>query len=147
MASMTQNIWTLWSWPLLAGRWASDWAEMAASSQRVIATRLPMIATAFATPLLADHRELTRMVSEKVDAFGTSQGRAAGAMKQVTRASTANARAAGRVAGGGLIGPVEWMTLVEVNVAAMAAMVLMPTGMLAPLHRGATANDRRLGRR
>ncbi len=144
MATMTQNVMTLWSWPLLAGRLASDMVETAMGAQRVVGARMPTLATAMCNPLFADHRELNLMVSEKVSAFGKSQSAMTGTADTVKRASAANAQAARQVAGGAMLWPADWMKLAEANIAAFAGLALLPTSMLAPLHSGVTANDRRL---
>ncbi len=147
MANVTRTAMDLWMWPLQAARLGSDWMETLAATQRVITARLPTIASAMQNPFTADHGELNLMVTEKVGALRSS-GRAvdeAGAV--LRRAADANARAFGRMAGGGVLWPADWMRLAEGNLAAAAALAALPAATLAPVHKRVTANDRRLGSR
>lgn len=146
MTTTTNPIAELWMWPLHAARLGSDWMETMLATQRVISARLPTIASAMQNPLAADHVELNRMVSEKVSAFGQSGRSVQTAGAVVRQAADANARALGRMAGGGMLWPAEWMALAEGNLAAMAAMAALPAAALAPVHSRVTANDRRLRR-
>jgi hypothetical protein len=146
MPSITDNAMTLWNWPLAAARWNSDVMEMMMGAQRVVAARVPTILSAMQNPIAADHVELNRMVSEKVGAFNASGKSIAAAGDAVHHATDANARALGRMAGGNILWPQDWMRLAESNLAAMAAMAALPTAALAPLQSGVKANDKRLRR-
>jgi hypothetical protein len=143
---MTEDALTLWSWPLATARWSSDMVEMMMGAQRVVAARMPTILSAMQNPIAADRVELNRMVSEKVGAFNASGASVTAAGSAVHRAADANARALGRMAGGGILWPQDWMRLAESNLAAMAAMAALPTTTLAPIRSGVKANDRRLQR-
>lgn len=148
MTNVTRSAMDLWLWPLQAARLGSDWMETMAATGRVISARLPTIASAMQNPLAADHGELNLMVSEKVGAFNLSGDAINAAGAVVRRAADANARALGRMAGGGVLWPMEWMKLAEGNLAAAAALAALPAATLAPVHKRVTANDRRLeGRR
>jgi hypothetical protein len=136
----------LWTWPLEMWRFGTAMMETMTGAQRVISARLPVIAEAMRDPLSADHRELTRMVSEKVTAFGVSGRSAVAAGETVRRAATANAQAMGRLAGGGMLWFDDWMRLAQGNIAAAAALTTLPATALAPLHAGVKANDKRLRR-
>ena len=146
MSSMTEDAMTLWNWPLATAQWSSDMIEMMMGAQRVVAARLPTIVSAMQNPIAADHVELNRMVSEKVGAFNASGKSVSAASDAVQRAANANARALGRMAGGSVLWPHEWMRLAESNLAAMATMAALPTATLAPLQSGVKANDKRLRR-
>jgi hypothetical protein len=124
---------------------ASDLAETMLGAQRVVSARLPMIGAAFTDPLNADHRELGRMVSEKVTAFQTS-GRSIEKAGGATRdAAAANAKAWQSMAGGAMLWPNDWLRLFEINMTAWAAIATLPATTLAPIHAGVVANDKRLG--
>lgn len=146
MANAAQSVMDLWLWPLSAARLGSQWAETMLATQRVIAARLPTIASAMQNPMAADHAELGLMVSEKVGAFRSSGEAVTSAGAVVRRAADANARALGRMAGGGMLWPADWMRLAEGNIAAASAMAALPAATLAPVHKKVTANDRRLRR-
>jgi hypothetical protein len=62
----------------------------------------------------------------------------------VRHSSQANARDWGRLSGGDLFGPADWLAMFERNLAAAVALSAMPAEMLAPIHKQATANARRL---
>lgn len=146
MASLTENAFALLMWPVQAARLGSDLVETAAGAQRVIAARLPTIASAMRNPLTADHGELRQMVTEKLGAFRSSSRSLSAANAVVQRASSANAQALGRIAGGGLLWPSDWVRLAERNLAAVAAVAALPSETLAPYHAGVSANDKRLKR-
>ena len=147
MATITNSAAALWLWPLQAIRLGSDWMETMAATGRVMSARMPTIAAALHNPLTADHGELNLMVSEKVGAFTLSGDAINAAGAAVRRAADANARAFGRMAGGGIVWPSDWMKLAEGNLAAAAALTALPAAALAPVHKRVTANDRRLGGR
>lgn len=144
MPTMTENAMTLWNWPLAAAQWNSDVLEMAFGAQRVVAARMPTIASAMQNPLAADHVELGRMVSEKVGAFTVSSRSVGAAGGVVQQAGSDNARALGRMASGAMLMPTDWIRLAESNLAAAAALAALPTEVLAPLQSGVKANDKRL---
>ena len=146
MTRTTQSVADLWLWPLQAARLGGAWAETMLAAQRVVAARMPTIASAMQDPLRADHAELNLMVSEKVGAFQLSGQAVNTANAVVRRAADANARALGRMAGGGVLWPADWMMLAEGNWAAFSAMAALPAAALAPVHKRVTANDRRLRR-
>lgn len=142
--TMFENMFDLWTWPLQSMQFASNFMETAQGAQRVVSARLPKIESAMRQPFDADHRELQLMVSEKVSAFGTSGQAATRAGNAVQRASSENVRAMTKLATGGLLWPADWMKLAESNLAAATALATLPTAMLAPLHKGVVANDKRL---
>lgn len=145
MSIMWDNVWAIWTWPVKAAQLGNDLLETAVSAHSVVSARLPMIEEAMRSPWSADHQELGRMVTEKVTAFSASGRAAANTGDLLRRASASNARALGRVAGGGIMWPDDWLKLTETNLAAFAAMATLPTAALAPIHRGVTANRKRLG--
>ncbi|ATI78702.1 hypothetical protein [Sphingobium yanoikuyae] len=146
MASAIENGMVLWMWPLTAARLASDWLETMTIARTVIDARMPMIAAAWTNPFTANHSELTRMVTEKTSALGASQKTISSAQETVRRASEANARALGRLTGGGWLDWSEWTKIVERNLEIATTLAMLPTGTLAPIHSKATANARRLAK-
>ena len=142
--TITENLAALWSWPLEAIKLGTSLAETMAGAQNVIAARLPMMGTALADPVNADHRELERMVTEKISAFCTS-GKSLGAAGRIAgNAAASNAHALRAFASGRLLWPNDWMRLFETNLAAAATLAALPATALAPIHQGVVANDRRL---
>lgn len=146
MASAFENGMALWMWPLTAAQLAHDWAETMTRAQSVIDARIPIISAAWGNPFTADKRELTQMVTEKTSAYRQSQRLINSAQHKVRRASQANARAFGRLSGGGWLGWSEWKQIVERNLEVAATLAMLPTTALAPIHSKVTANARRLGR-
>lgn len=141
---MASDLLKLWFWPLEAAQLGVHWAETLVASQNVIAARLPVIGAALADPLRADHRELSRMVTEKGRAFGRSGRTANAAFETLRRSSHANARDMGRFSGGDMLWPADWLRIFERNLAAGMALAALPGEALAPVHKRATANARRL---
>lgn len=136
---------TFWFWPWEAARIASRLVETAVATQTVLAARLPMISAAMANPFEADHREMSLMLSEKVEAFGRSGRSVSKAGATVQRVANANARDLTRLGGGGL-SATDWMALFERNMAMATALMTLPMDALAPIHKGVTSNARRLRR-
>lgn len=146
MATMIKNGMALWMWPFTMANLSSDWMEMMTSAAHVVGTRLPMLAAAWRYPFTADHTELSRMVTEKSDAFGRSGRSVATAQGRILRAFEANARALDRLSDGQMVGFAEWAGIFERNLEIAVTLLAMPTNALAPIHGRATANSRRLGR-
>lgn len=144
MTSAIENGLAIWMWPLTAAQLTRDWFETMTSARSVIDARMPMISAAWTNPLTADYRELIRMVTEKTSAFGQSQKSIETAQSKVRHASEANARALGRVSGGGWLGLSEWTQILERNLEIAGTLAMLPTAALAPIHSKATANARRL---
>ncbi|WP_041392058.1 hypothetical protein [Sphingobium sp. SYK-6] len=141
---MLVNPFSLW---LDMVRTGMDIAQTISGTQNVVMARLPVIAAAFHSPLTADHRELSLMVSEKVDAFGKASVARARDDASIRDAWSANARDMGRLAGGAMLGPQDWLAIMNRNTAAMTSWFAIPAKVLAPYHKAVTANDRRLARR
>ena len=141
-----------------------DFGEMQLAAARTIGLRVPMIAAAMRDPRLLADPELAMMVMEKVEAAGLV---AAAAAPQLALPAVHAARWMGdqaalwsRALTG--VGPLSqgdawarWQKVGEgmalINAAYVAAMVgtMAELGRvtLAPVHKAATANARRLGRR
>jgi hypothetical protein len=140
------NLMKLWFWPFEAAQTAVRLMETAVATQSVLAVRLPIISAAASNPFSADHRELSLMVSEKVDAFGRSGRSVANASGVVQRAAAANARDFGRASGGSVLTPMDWLVIFERNILIATTLMSLPMQSLAPVHKGVTANAKRLRR-
>lgn len=145
MARVAADWFSLWTAPWEMARTGVAIAETAVNAQQVVAARLPMIGEAFASPLTANHRELGRMVSEKVAATQSSANTPSAA--RLSKAMSGQAAAFGRLAGGAWFGPAEWMAVAERNLAIAASVVALPGEMWRPFHSGAAANAKRLNKR
>ncbi|MBU0557410.1 MAG: hypothetical protein KKD64_04380 [Alphaproteobacteria bacterium] len=119
-------------------------AETMVSTQNVLLARTPILLAAWQSPFTADGKELSLMVSEKLDAFGKASQVHSRGTRRLRHASDANARDMRRLASGALLWPHEWMAIMERNVAAAVALMAMPGKMLVPYHSAVTANDKRL---
>ena len=119
-------------------------AELAWAVPQVVAHRVARMANAGASPSLRDRKEFARMVSEKHAAFAESwQAMAMQALHSQQAFATALARAA-------LTPPVRRRKAAAHSLALQrqmheATLALFGTG-LAPVHRRAVANAKRLGR-
>lgn len=127
-------------------------AETIGAANEVMAARATLIGSAIHSPLTSDHRELARMVPEKVDAFSrmgsatvaawwTAQSAWVGEMQHLSamamrgRPITATELAA-------LGARMTARALESVEAAAQ-----LGSSALAPVHRKATANAKRLRRK
>ena len=135
----------IWLWPWTAMQTNLAWFEAMASVPSVLDARMPMISDAMRTPWAADTIELTRMVTEKTDAFGRSHKSLSSAARKLQTAAEGNARDLGKITGGGIMWPTDYMRMAERNIGALAALATFPDEALAPIHKGVTANAKRLG--
>ena len=146
------------------GRTAATGSDLAAAAGPVIVRRLAMGAAGMVDPSRADPQEMARLVPEKAMAFGLSAisgvqyggSLAHRAMRLVLTETAEAGRYAGRLAA--CRSPAA-MVMLQADFAAraywralshgtdLAALAAQAYGeMLAPLHRTATANHRRLRR-
>ena len=122
--------------------------ELAAAAQQVIALRTARMLASGASPTASDRREMSRMVSEKIGAFGESWWAMASRQQlAVLEASMTLARAYWSA----WLFPWSHSTLPNAHRCMQRQMqraqVAAFASGLAPLHRVATANARRLSRR
>ena len=115
-------------------------AELAWAAPQVVAQRLARIAAAGPRPSARDRREFQRMSAEKTAAFAESWNAMA---QQAARANQALAASFWRTAWSPLT-----LAQLSMNAALLqsAALGVLSKG-LAPVHRTATANAKRLARR
>lgn len=144
MAQASKSGVTLWMWPFVMAKFTSDWTETMTSAVDVIATRLPVIYHAWLQPFQSDHQELSRMVTEKFDAFTLSHRSIDQARRRMQRHIDANSSTVLKATTGTMPGLDEWSEMLHRNMEIAAAFVNLPGQALAPVHARATANMRRL---
>jgi hypothetical protein len=145
-----------------AARTARAGQETAEASAQVIARRLAIMGEALADPLNADHAELGRMGTEKVEALTASAGAvAAGALdladqgrhiadREGLEASAHLARLAGAdsLAGAAALqaawGMGVWSRAIADGWGLGEAMLKLQAEALSPIHAAAVANAKRL---
>lgn len=147
MSSFFDDWPALASWPLAIARFQTDWFDTLANTNEVLSQRIPILAQSLVYPASTDLGELSRMVTEKVDALGRSGLAGNTAATRIRRAAEANARALGHLSGGGWLSPLEWFTMFERNVDIAATLISLPTTILAPVRARVASNARRLKRR
>lgn len=135
---------SLWTWPWELARANIALAETLIAAPAVVSARLPAIGEAIANPWTADYRELSLMVTEKLDAFGLSHASVTSAGNKLKAVGEANARDLGRLSGGTPLWPADWLRIAERNLDLFATMTTLPGRAVRPIHRSATANARRL---
>jgi len=146
---------TAWSRMVSAGLdMQSTWlrgVETVRASGEVIEARMAVIRAAAAAPRPGDHAELSRLVPEKVEAFGRSaQGVARDVVAMHAAWATHMQRVAMMMLAGRLPTPGEATTLAHQSadyaLGATTAAARLGKSALAPIHRTATGNARRLRR-
>lgn len=145
------NPFQLWADSLAAGtamaRTGMRFGETMAASAEVIDSRSRTIADACRDPIAGDYRELGLMVPEKLEAFWEAHVAAAGDVAAVQVQIIEQWQQLARIAGGGRMpSPAEAKALAARS-SRMAKRTTAAAGKaLAPVHRRATANARRLRR-
>jgi hypothetical protein len=128
---MSFNPWSMWTLGMRSAQMAFETFE---ASARVINHRTPLIQAAARNPLTADHAELGTMVTEKMAAFSQAGIAAMTGMATLQRIWLGALTAGGARAGSGSARMLE-----QANRSMVQAMT--------PIHKAATANARRLGRK
>ncbi len=137
------NLWDEWQRMLRAG---SMWSETLTASQAVVGHRSKTIETALNDPFHADHAELGRMVSEKSSAFGAAGASLARDYFSMQADLTAQGTALGSMMMGQF--PTARATLAMLNRGQRLGSAALASSIraMAPVHKTATANARRLKR-
>ena len=136
--------WTEWQKLWRAGTMLS---ETMTASQAVVGHRSKTIEAAINDPLGADYGELNRMVSEKATAFGAagmSLSRDWLAMQRDLGAQVSDVSA---MMFGKLPGPDKAQAMMKRSQRLGSAALASSVGAMTPIHRAATANQRRLGKK
>lgn len=145
MARHSLDRFGIWSAPFEFARTMTAAGETITRGQAVIAARMPGLLTAIWAPWMADHRELSLMVSEKIGATRRSAQSASAHGATLHRAMDGQTRALGRISERGFVTPFDWFEIAERNMAIAASLIALPGEMLKPFHAGVTANAKRLG--
>lgn len=127
-------------------------AETLAASADVIASRSTTIGAAMRSPLDADHAELGRMMPEKLDAFARSGAAIADAWWAMGSAWMREAHGLTTQAMRGRVPTIGEMAALSdrsaaYSLGAIEAGARLGGKALAPIHRTATSNARRLRRK
>lgn len=119
--------------------------EMMRASADVIGSRCQSIAEAALNPLTGDYAELGRMVPEKLDAFSRSGWAALRNLETMNVAAAANMAQVGRIAAAGRLPTRAEAQRIATRSSRMMACASAAAGKtLAPIHKRATSNARRL---
>ena len=119
--------------------------EMMHASADVIGSRCQSIAEASRNPLAGDYADLGRMVPEKLDAFSRSGWAALRNLETMNAAAAANMAQVSRIAAAGrLPTPVEAQRIATRSSRMIACASAAAGKTLAPVHKRATSNARRL---
>lgn len=150
-----QDAYRSWSRLLAAGtsmtRTGMQLVETIGAANTVLAVRLPLIQTALCSPLTGDHAEMARMVPEKVEAFSRAGSVMVAAWWQAQSAWIGHMQHLGGVAARGHVPTGAEMADIGARSAALTLDMVEATARagaasLAPIHRKAAANARRLKR-
>lgn len=119
--------------------------ETLLTSQRVIDARTILIRNAGQSPLTGEYRELSRMVPEKIEAFTQSGAALTQNMAAMHQAFLSQGQA---LAAAMLSGNPFWMLQGSRQaLSSLDAVSRLGAATLAPIHKTATANARRLAKR
>ncbi len=122
-------------------------AETAQASRKVLESRSRMIQAAIADPMRADHAELGRMVTEKVAAFGRAGVAATGDVLAIQASLQSNwSHAMSLMLSGRLPTAADANAMAARSSNAVTRSIAVAGKALAPVHRTATGNARRLKR-
>jgi hypothetical protein len=148
----------------IAGKNARKTSELAFAASQVIAKRMALGAAAMADPFNADHAEFAKIIPEKTEAFSqvgmiwlcwssvfTDQMASFATREMATVAQAAAAMAscrtpAGVIAAQSSFAAAWFARAISQSIALGALAMRSQSAALAPVHRAATANARRLNR-
>lgn len=136
--------WREWQRLMRAG---TMWSETLSASQTVVGHRSKTIEDALSDPFSADHAELGRMIAEKSAAFGAASASLARDYFAMQADLGAQAAAMGKLMMGQLPTPRATQEIAVRGQRIGSAALASSIRALAPVHRTATANARRLGKR
>ncbi len=136
--------WREWERLIRAG---TMWSETLSASHKVVGHRSRTIEDALTDPFGADHAELGRMVSEKSLAFGAAGASLARDYLTMQADLSAQAAAMGKLMMGQLPTPRASLAIAARAQRLGSAGLASSIRALTPVHKAATANARRLGKR
>jgi len=138
------DLWRDWQRMMRAG---TMWSETLSAAQAVVGHRSKTIEAALSDPFAADHAELGRMVSEKSTAFGAAGASLARDYLTMQADLSAQAAALGQMMMGRLPSPRATHAMVTRSQRLSSAALASSIRAMTPVHKAATANARRLGKR
>lgn len=141
---MAINPWSEWQKIWRAGTMMS---ETLAASHTVIGHRQKTIEQAVSDPIGADHAELGRMVTEKSAAFGAVGASLARDWWAMQGDISAQMVAIGNIMAGRPPGPSATQAMIARGQRIGSAALASSIRAMAPVHRAATTNAKRLGKR
>ena len=128
-------------------RAATMLGETMTAAHAVVGHRRKTIESALSDPFAADHAELGRMVSEKSRAFGAAGASLARDFLSMQSDLAAQAAALGEMMTGQLPSPRSTQAMLARNQRLASAALASSVRAMDPIHRAATANARRLGKK
>jgi hypothetical protein len=140
---MATNPWNEWQRLWRAGQLMS---ETMTAAQAVVGERQKMIETAISDPLGADHAELGRMVTEKAVAFGAVAASLSSDWFAMQRDWNAQVAEVSAMMLGQVPGPRKAQAMMARGQRLGSAALASSVRAMAPIHRAATANQKRLAR-
>lgn len=138
------NPWTDWQKMIRAATMVSETLD---ATQRVVEHRRKTIGEAMSNPMGADLVELGRMVSEKTAAFGAAGASLSKDWLAMQRDLTVQMTDLSAMMLGQMPGPGKAQAMLARGNRIGSAALASSVRAMAPIHRAATANDRRLGRK
>ena len=142
--TVTINPWSEWQKMWRAGTMLS---ETLAASHMVVSHRQKAIEEAVSDPLGADHAELGRMVTEKSAAFGAAGVSLANDWWAMQGDISAQMMAIGNLMAGRAPSPRASQAMITRGQRIGSAALASSIRAMAPVHRAATNNARRLSKR
>ncbi len=136
--------WREWQRLVRAG---TMWSETLSASQAVVGHRSKTIESALSDPFGADHAELGRMVSEKSAAFGAAGASLARDYFAMQADLGAQSAALGKMMMGQLPTPQAAQAMITRTQRLGTTAVASTIRAMTPVHRAATANAKRLGKK
>jgi hypothetical protein len=138
---------SLWRSGMTMAETGGKFAEMMRAATDVVDSRTRTMAAATRNPLTADYHELGRMVPEKVEAFSASARAAADDFQALQSESLAQWQAFGQIALRGRPPTAAELARLTARSARIIDRAAQAGGKaLAPVHKRATANAKRLKR-
>ncbi|HEV2043215.1 MAG TPA: hypothetical protein VGR05_00920 [Sphingomicrobium sp.] len=141
---MRRDPWSEWQRLWRAGTMMS---ETMTASNAVVGHRSKTIETAMSNPLGADYVELGRMVTEKGAAFGAASASLSRDWFAMQRDWNAQGVAVAAMMMGQMPGPRAAQAMMARGQRLGSAALSSGVRAMIPIHRAATANERRLGKK
>lgn len=138
------NPWLEWQRMVRAGTMLSETIN---ATHRVVGHRGKTIESAMSDPLGADTVELGRMVSEKGAAFGEAGASLSRDWCAMQRDWNAQAMALSQMMMGQMSGPRAAQAMMARGQRMGSAALASGVRAMTPIHRAATANEKRLGKK